>query len=279
MNIEQQMPKNYPLIEKCLGDYIRRLLACPPEGGRAVHLFSRGDPERLEKQLQRTHKTIAFRTIFREIGSIKDPDELDRRLVDAWAEIRVIDQLMRERFIDIRKVEVAADLVARSVSQVYAVQVKRISREAEFSDLPIGEAESIYGQQRDPIWSYFRDSLVDKNSQLAKFECRCQPRHVRRIAMVTSIDRLRDPMNRHIACRQIKDAILDLPKRHFEEVQWLPDLGNGAIFWIEKTDGEVKIRCVADWRDDPTAPHWGDYGNCCWREVDLDSKLPVYVDQ
>jgi hypothetical protein len=275
MSIEQTL-HSYPLIGKYLGNYIRELQDSPPEIGRFVHLFSRGDPERLETRLQRTRKTTAFQTIFREIGNIRDPDELDRRLVDAWAEIRVIDQLMRERFIDICKVKTPADLVARYMSQLYAIQVTKISREPQFPDLPTGDLRHIYDQVKDLIGSYFWDSIERKN---LKFKDASTLEYIRRIAIVTSIDRLQDPLNRHIACRQIKDAILAFERRHFEEIQWLPDLGNGAIFWVETGDEGVKVRCVADWGDDVVDPHWGDYENCHWQEVDLDSNIPAYVDQ
>ena len=275
MSIEQTL-HSYPLIGKYLGNYIRELQDSPPEIGRFVHLFSRGDPERLETRLQRTRKTTAFQTIFREIGNIRDPDELDRRLVDAWAEIRVIDQLMRERFIDICKVKTPADLVARYMSQLYAIQVTKISREPQFPDLPTGDLRHIYDQVKDLIGSYFWDSIERKN---LKFKDASTLEYIRRIAIVTSIDRLQDPLNRHIACRQIKDAILAFERRHFEEIQWLPDLGNGAIFWVETGDEGVKVRCVADWGDDVVDPHWGDYENCHWQEVDLDSNIPAYVAQ
>lgn len=275
MDIERRL-QSYPLINQYLGDHIRRLHAKPPEKGRFVHLFSWGEPEHLERRLERTRNTTAFQTIFQEVGAIKDPDELDRRLIDAWAEVRVIDQLMRERFIDIGKVKTPADFVARYMSQLYAIQVTRISREPQFPDLSTGDLQQIYGQIEEPIGSYFWGSIEGKN---LKFKDVSPPEYVRRIAIVTSIDRLQDPLNRHIACRQIRDAILAFENRHFEEVQWLPDLGNGAIFWLESGDEGAKVRCVADWGDDPASPHWHDYENCYWREVDLDADIPAYVNQ
>jgi len=274
MSIERKL-QSYPLIQQYLGEHIRRLQARPPNTGRFVHLFSRGDPDRLEKRLQRTRKTIAFQTIFQETGNIKDPDELDRRLVDAWAEIRVIDQLMRERFIDICKVKVAADFVARYMSQLYAIQVTRISREPHFPDLPTGGLPQIYDEVKGLISSYFWDSIERKN---LKFKDTSPLEYVRRIVLVTSIDRLQDPLNRHTACRQIKDAILAFERRHFEEIQWLPDLGNGALFWVETGDEGVKVRCMADWRDDVADSYWGDHENCYWQEVDLDSNIPAHID-
>jgi len=274
MSIEQKV-QSYPLIEQYLGDYIRRLQARPPKTGRFVHLFARGDPERLERRLQRTRNTTAFQTIFQEIGSIKDPDELDKRLLDAWAEIRVIDQLVRERFIDICKVRTPADLVARYMSQLYAIQVTRISREPQFPDLPTGNLQRIYDEVQCLIDSYLGDSIERKNLSLRNVS---PTEYVRRIAVVTSSDRLQDPLNRHIACRQIKESLLAFKTRYFEEVQWLPDLGNGAIFWVETAGGETRVRCVADWWDGMDASPWNDPEDCRWREVDLVSDIPAYVD-
>ena len=233
------------------------------------------DQQRLEHRLRKAHNTTAFQTIFREIGNVTYPDELDRRLLDAWAEIRVIDQLLRERFVDICKVSTPADFVARYMSQLYAIQVTRIGREPQFPDLPLGEIGQIYNRVKGPIGRHFWDSLARKNSKFKD----AFPGYVRRIVLVTVLDRLQDPMNRHIACQQIKGSILGLTKRHFEEVQWLLDNGSGGIFWVETGDEEVKVRCLADWRDDPTDPHRGDRENCCWREIDLDSEIPAYIDE
>ena len=73
--------------------------------------------ERLEHRLERIGNTPALGLLIQEMGNIKQRDEFDRRLQDAWAEIRVVDQLMRERFIDIEKVTVSADFVARQFSR------------------------------------------------------------------------------------------------------------------------------------------------------------------
>lgn len=272
MTIEQELER-YPLIDQYFGDYVRQLQANPPQRGRFVHLLSQGDPERLERRLQRTCNTAAFETIFREIGSIEDLDELDKRLLNAWAEVRVIDQLIREGFIDFRKVETPADLIARYMSQAYAIQVTRTNREPKFPDLPTGDVQQIYDAVQGSIGSYFWQSIRDKNLQLKN----ASPEYIRRIAVVTSITRLQDPLNRHIACRQIKDSILAFERRYFEEVQWLPDLGNGAVLWHETVDGEIRVRCVADWRDDLTASPCDDHETCHWREIDLESDIPAYI--
>ena len=275
MNIEEIL-RNSPLAEKHLGDHIRQLVSTPPKSGRFLDIFSRR-PERLEQRLQRTCNIESFQTIFREIGNIRDSDELDRRLIDAWAEIRVIEQLMCERFIDIRKVKTPADLVARYMSQLYAIQVTRISREPRFSDLPTGRIDQIYDRVKKPIDSFFWDSIARKNRQFKKAQVSPQPKHIRRIVLVTIAYQLMDSMNKHITCRQIKDSILALTDQHFEEVQWLLDGGDNAIFRVETNDGETQVRCVADWMNDRPASHEGDYENCYWREVDLDKHFPTYT--
>jgi hypothetical protein len=208
MDIEHVL-QNYPKIEQYLGNHIRRLQAEPPEKGNFVYLFSRGDPGRLERRLQRTCKTDAFQTIFREIGSIEDPGELDRRMLDAWAEIRTIDQLVRERFIDIRKVKTPADLVARYMSQVYVVQVTRISREPRFAGWPTGDPQRIYDEACPLVDQYLGDSIEKKN---LGFRDVSPMEYVRRITVVTSLGHLQNPLNRHIACRRIKESLFSLSK-------------------------------------------------------------------
>jgi hypothetical protein len=278
MNIENRLP-SYPLIKRYLEDYVRQLHSRSPDTGppgetRFYDIFSRGEPEKLEKRLRRTHNTEAFQSIFREIGSIRDSNELDRRLIDAWAEIRVIDQLVCERLVDIRKEMPTIDFVARYMSQLYAVQVTRVGREAQFSDLPTGRVDEIYNQAGDRIGRYFWDSLNRKNSQIREIS---SSEYVRRIVLVTTTYRLRDSLNRHMACRQIRNSILDLADRYFEEVQWLLDGGDNAIFWVETGGGGTRVRCIADWIDQRTATHREDYDNCYWREIDLESVWPAYV--
>lgn len=265
-----------PLIKKFFGCLIEARLE--QSGFLASPIVSAifDELQRLEHRLENVQNTAAFQTIFQEIGDITDPDELDRRMLDAWAEIRVVDQLLREGFIDVSKVKTPADFVARYMSQLYAVQVTRISREPKFPDLPTGDLQQIYDKVQRLIGSHFWPSIEKKNLQLKNVS---PLEYVRRIAIVTSTGRLQDLLNRHIACRQIKDSILAFERRHFEEIQWLPDLGNGAIFRVETADGEAKVHCMVDWRDDSTDPHRGDRANCYWQEVNLDSKIPAYVDE
>ncbi len=211
VNIENGL-QSYPLIERYLGRYVRQLHSRPPDTGRLgetrfYDIFSRGEPEKLERRLRRTHKTEAFQSIFREIGNIRDSNELDRRLIDAWAEIRVIDQLVCERFIDIRKETSSVDFVARYMGQLYAIQVTRIGREARFPDLPTGRVDEIYNQVGPWIDQYFWDSLNRKNSQIGEIS---SSEYIRRIVLVTTTYRLREPLNRHIACRRIKKLILSV---------------------------------------------------------------------
>ena len=88
---------NYPLVDRYFGDYIIQLLHDPPKDGRFAYLFLRGKPKALDERLGRVHNTEGFQEIFTEVGRIRNNAvELDRRLIDAWAEIRVLDQLLRE---------------------------------------------------------------------------------------------------------------------------------------------------------------------------------------
>lgn len=264
-----------PLMEKYFGSHIRARLA--QTGFLASPILSAvfDDEHRLERRLQNVQGTLAFDVIFQEIGEITDPAELDRRLLDAWAEIRVIDQLIRDGFVHLRKVETPADLLGRYGSQEYAVQVTRISREPEFPDLPTGDLQQIYDSAEESIGAYFWPSIGDKNLQL---KAACSDEYVRRIAVVTSTHRLQDSLNRHIACRQIRDSILALEARYFEELQWLPDVGNGFIFRCEESDAGPVVRCLADWQD--SAASLGSHHRTSrrWRDIDLDSDVPAYLD-
>jgi hypothetical protein len=137
---------------------------------------------------------------------------------------------VRERFIDIRKVKTGADFVARHMSQLYAVQVARINREPKFCDVPTGDLKRIYNDVEEPIGAFLFPNLDEKASS---FKGLFSTGYVRRIVLVTSTWNLQDPLNRHIACRQIAESIRVLPRHRFDEVQWLLDDGNGAIFWAE----------------------------------------------
>ena len=262
-------------MDRFFGDCIIQLQSDPPEDGRFAHLLPRGNLKKLEERLARVQNTEAFRAIFSEVGRIRDnPVELDRRLMDAWAEIRVLDQLLRERFLDAKKAKrPGVDFEARRMSQHYAIQVTRISKKPKFSYPPTGKGvDDIYEEVEGPIGGHFWATIETKNAKFKKVD---PSKYVRRISVVTSTDRLQIRLSRHIACRQIKDSILALTSRYFEEIQWLPDEGNGAIFWVEIVEGEERVRCVTDWRDDPAHPHHGDLENCYWQEIDLDSEVPL----
>ena len=278
---------NYAEFEKLLWDQLSDLPFISRFFGRIIGVRSKqkgflaspivsavfDDQRRLEKRLENVQSTAALQAILKEIGNITNPIELDRRLLDAWAEIRVIDQLLREGFDDVLKVETTADFVARCANRSYAIQVTRISREPRFPDLPTGDIQEIYSRVERPIGSYFWDSIEEKN---LKFKEEFQSGYVRRIVIVTSTSRLQDSLNRHIACRQIKDSILALERRYVDEVQWLLDNGNGAIFDMETDGGRVKIRCLADWDESATLRR-NECGTYYRREIDLDSRVPAYV--
>ena len=282
MDISQSLLPDFPLIEQYFGSYIRQLWIHPPKQGRFAQLFASGNPEGLEHRLQRTRKAECFQSILNEVGRadrIRDEESasrLDARLMNAWAEIRAVDQLMRERFIDIRKVKTGPDLVARHVSQLYAVQVTRINREPKFGDLPTGDLGKIYHDSEESIGTFLYRSLEEK---VSSFKESFSTGYVRRIVLVTSTAHLQDPFNRHIACRQIAESILVLPRQRFDEVHWLLDDGNGAIFWAEANADICRVRCLVDWGDDPSDIRRGHYENCYWREVDLASLIPAYIDR
>jgi len=198
--------------------------------------------------------------IIAEVGKISDSAVLDRRLQDCWAELRVLDQLLREGFTAIEKVTETADFIAWRGSVMYAIQVTRVNVQLGASVVrrnsedrrdpsPYGTIKDIHERLDTPTSYLFWDRLNEKNGKFSKWS---DPDTKRMIVIVTNQESLQDSMQRHIACQQIWANIYDLQKRHFEELLWLLDNGNGALFVV----GEDQDRggCWAQWNDDLPGP-------------------------
>lgn len=267
------------LTKKYFGKYLGHLLTALQETQFEEHFVQAAFvPYDLEKRLEKIESLGLTKAIVAEVGNINDPQELDKRLVDAWAEIRVIDQLLREDFENIRKKKAIADLLARKDCRSYAFQVTRINKslssEVEKRNKPPKRDSSPYGTLSDiherldgPISYFFWDALERKSIKFKSWE----NNDIRCIVIVSSDDVLQDEIIRKISCQQIREGIRLLNSQNFEELLWLPDLGNGALFKINSVTGE--IQCFADWKDDPSEENWGmeDYVNR--REVNLDSSM------
>jgi len=278
--ISQLWADDFPLVKKYFGKYIGQLVEAlldenPYEGRFAKAAF---EPQALERRLQRIEETGQTSRIVSEVGELQDPIELDRRLMDAWAELRTICQLCKEGFGNISKVTEIADLTATRGDEKFAFQVKRINNSLDNqvnrmnepgkrdSD-PTGEIGEIYSRLGEPLSYFFWDSLEKKNG---KFKDWVETYSKRCIVIVSGDEDLQDPMVRHIACQKIREGLHSLINRHFDELLWLPDLSNGAWF-------KVKLRledtqCFADWADT--------FGNSEMdtvnrREIDLNSVIPA----
>lgn len=212
-------------------------------------------PEKLEARLQRIEHLGLTQEILKEVRMIVDPQILDERLRSAWAEIRMVDYLHTNDFLSINKVTEVADLTAQKDERSYAFQVRRVfgsvSKQVEKRNLgeqrsssPYGSLENIYSRLNIPVSYVFWDALIEKNRKFKKWQ---DSQYSRVIVIVTEDEALQDVLTRHIACRQIRCSIHSLEGRHFEELMWFPDTGNGALFIIGNTPSET--RCFADWGD------------------------------
>ncbi|MBZ0299875.1 MAG: hypothetical protein K8J31_09050 [Anaerolineae bacterium] len=277
------------LIEKYFGPHLRHLEQAWSEGALAKPHFAliASYSDRLERRLRYIEPLGQTQAIVDEIGD-KDPNILDKRLMNALAEIRTLSHLHQQGFTGLQKVMSFADIVGEHGGQRYAFQVTRITtpvsdeisrlnrkaKQSPRTGSPCGELEAIYHNYEKPLLNFFRPSIKSKNQTFQKWS---QTDVSRCIVVVTSDENLQDSMVvRHIACRQIRKAIKSLhdkTKLHFEELWWLPDLECGARFVVDPQQEEV--HCFVGWRDreDPfTDPDCSDY-----REVDLGSPMPAYL--
>lgn len=238
---------------KCIQIYFRKHLERLQDAqskGRFIQILN--NPRRLELRLRELEPKLT-ESILAEVGHNTDINQLDNRLVNAWAEIRVASQLQKEGFTKIKKTRDVVDFTARLFGKDYAIQVTRINR--SFSDTmikhnpndmiddePFGDIQNIYARFNKPLNCLFWGTLQDKNGDFRKWE---RSGFIRCVAIVSSEDVLQDAFVRHIACREIHRCIHALSQRHFEELIWLPDLSNGAWFKIGETPKETI--CLTDW--------------------------------
>jgi len=274
----------YPLVRQYFGKHLQRLVTALLEESPAEGRFVKAafEPQALEQRLQGIELLGQTSRIVSEVGEIQDPIELDRRLLDAWAELRTISQISKEGFDNISKVTEIADLRATRGDEKIAFSVKRINNSLENqvqrrnepdkrdSD-PFGEIGDIYNRLGGPLSYFFWEALNEKNGKFRKWT---ETDHKRCIVIVSGDEDLQDSMVRHIASKEIREGIHLLGKRHFEELLWLPDNGNGAWFTVGLEQNET--RCFADWSDNPDIPFAEREEKICRREINLDSAIPTW---
>jgi hypothetical protein len=273
--------KSYPLVDQHFGAHLRKLVEVrqtdPGYKGYFVdHAFYSGA---LETRLGKVEGLGLTQAIVNEVGDTDDAQELDRRLMDAWAEVRTLDQLQREGFTDIQKVRDIADFTAEQDGVRHAVQVTHINRRIDDQLVrrnepgqrnvsPCGPIDEVRTRFANATYYLFWDSMQQKNSSFADWP---EPGWRRCIVLVTNQEKLQVRLVRHIACQQLRDCIHYLQERHFEELYWLLDNGNGARFLIGKTAD--RTQCLADWKDE----HPGlDVTAVSRREVNLDTCYPSW---
>lgn len=271
---------NTPLVDKYFGRYLNRLISAhnnSPYEGR-FYIFA-SYPTLFEARLQDLEPLGLVKPILRELAEHEDASNFDSRLMDAWAEIRTLSQLVREGFSRISKVEAYADFTAYYGNQPYAFQVKRITRRIR-EDIKGGSVEvngktlsEIHSSVDDRVARHFWQSLMKKN---AKFRNWSDKAYKRCVVLITGDEDLQDPVIRHIGCQQLRLSVHRLQQINIEELLWLPDLGNGAWFKIGQ---EMHLtRCFADWKDRPGEPGFDDVNGVYRREVDLDNPYPGWIN-
>ncbi len=269
----------FPLVEKYFSGYLLQLAHSKSKDYAGRFSNATWFPADLERRLTRIEHLGLTSSIVKEIGSHDDPFNLDNRLLDAWAEIRLCDQLVREHFMSITKVVEIADFTAVRNGEKTAFQVTRSRRTVNSElikdntamrqeDVVTGSLTQIHNQYDDPVGKVFWSSLDRKNGKFRSWE---KTKAARCITMVNTDPDLQDPIVRHIACQQIREGIHSLTNIHFEELLWLPDLGNGAWFYVGAS--MQSTRCFADWSDEFGSCQPPDERIVNRREVDLDSPI------
>jgi hypothetical protein len=276
---------NTPLVGKYFGRYLNRLISAQndsPYEGRFY--LAASYPTLFEERLRDLEPLGLVKPILKELAVHEEAGDFDSRLMDAWAEIRTLSQLVRDGFDRISKVVAYADFTANHGEQPYAFQVKRItgllkkvtsnpSNEEESVDTYGKTVTEIHAQLDDRVAQFFWQSLMKKNG---KFRRWAKEGWIRCIVLVTGDEDLQDSMVRHIACQQLRRSIHRLRQIYFEELLWLPDLGNGA--WFEIGEDLHQTHCFADWKDTPGDPGFENVRGVYRREVDIDSLYPGWIN-
>lgn len=191
-------------IRRYFGGYIQSLLRSVGEQqlDESYFLQCLFHPEDLEQRLERIETVAQTQATLLEVGRIGSPVDLDNRLVDAWTELRVIDQIQKENFTGITKIREIADLGASREGRNYAFQVKHIrtsliehierlnaqsEHEPEVIRLrrtsnPFGTFEAIQFNFVEPLRNLFWDSIISKNGRFRSW----QGDHIRCLAIVTN---------------------------------------------------------------------------------------------
>ncbi|MDD5368152.1 MAG: hypothetical protein PHQ40_03625 [Anaerolineaceae bacterium] len=274
-----------PLLKKYFLRYLKRLIEARENNEFAGRFYLYAmDPDTFESRLARIEHLGQTQAIVSEVGDIDEPSELDRRLLDVWAEIRVLDQLYREGFTSIQKVRVVADYTALKCSRSFAFQVTRISGsladqvkaqkdKTKRETSPYGDLDDIHSRLSDPAWYFFWDALRTKNQKYRNWSAE---NTTKCIVIVTGDEYIQDSLVRQIACRQIRASAFDrgLGKRHFDELIWLPDVDPGA--WFTFGNSPIESHCYADWKDVVGSIGWENPDEVIRREVDLESWIPRY---
>jgi hypothetical protein len=172
-----------------------------------------------------------------------------------------LDQVQAEGFVDISKVTETADFVARCGDTHWAFQVihinkyinEIISREVaamvedppRFHNSPMGSLSDIYSTEHgllragSPIASFFWEAIRLKNSKFGRWK----DKSFRRCIVIVTIERwFENDFEQQLGAYIIRNAIHDegLGKIQFEDLIWLPNLGDGLWFTVGDTLAETQ---------------------------------------
>ncbi len=176
--------------------------------------------------------------------------------------MRVLDQLQHEGFRDIRKVTATADFIAQCDTTQWAFQVIRINKEMNaiisreiaamsgnsnnFYYETTGPLSDIYSTEHGllrtagPVANYFWDAIRKKNSNFSRW----QDRTIRRCIVIVTLESwFSTEFEQQLGAYLIRNAIHDdgLGNTEFEDLLWLPNLGNGL--WFEVGSSLLETRC------------------------------------
>lgn len=293
------------LVDKYFGRYLDQLVSAHREKGYANPYFINFAflPDGLESRLSRLEGLNLTSGIVKEIGKIQYAAELDRRLTDAWAELRALDQLQSEGFGNIRKVTETADFIAQCGEEEWAFQVIRINKNLRslisreqththedtrtFYYETYGPLSDIYSTERGwlraegPLSGLFWDAVRFKNGNFSRWK----DKPYRRCIIIVTIDTwFETDFEQRLAAYLIRHAIHDegLGKINFEDLLWLPNLGNGMWFVIGKTLKETECFGTPDsipnsW--DEAKLRQENYRSKIHLDIDPENEYIAFVDQ